>query len=348
MFSAFCNAQTTQVSADDTFFDRDIKPDAITDAMQRARLVRGEDAVIRELNRMAEGPGAWEKVKGVITFANIVGVTAAFLLVIAIGWLMRLYLLTFILWLGPSLHQAFIYLFSIVLILLGTQVAPEYQNLVILPGCLGIMGGLFYSLSYFDPQNWIPALILAIAWGIVAWCYGSQVVGFISVLAFFAAIGFSAMLWPGVIAVGFTDEDATARGTITAFLFTVVHVLSYMLPFPSWYATFAPGVAFIGIFVYFLGLLIVSSKHYLRDHGNYLLMQIVTIVSGVAALYFGSTLGITMLLGIGGTFFYIYIFEKYYEIPWRGAGWAWSLLGLSGMLYAFAVFAKGHPQYFIW
>lgn len=351
MLCSFCSAQTTKRTLDDGFFDQTIQPDPMTDAMQRARLVRGENAVIRELNRMAEGPSAWEKVKGVVTFANIIGVTAAFLLIVALGWLTRLYLLNFILWMGPALHQAFIYLISVVLILMGTQVSPQYQNFVILPGCLGIAGGLLYTLTYYFPKGdayWVPSLILAVVWGIVAICYGSQVIGFISVLALFAALGFSAMLWPGVIAVGFEDDDAVARGTFTALIFTIIHVLSYVLPFPHWYSALSTGFAFVGVFVYFLGLLIVSSKHYLKGRQNYLFMQVATIISGVAALYFGSTLGITLLLGIGGTFFYIYLLEKYYEIPWEGAGWAWSLLGLSGMLYAFAVYAKGHPQFFIW
>lgn len=53
------------------------------------------------------------------------------------------------------------------------------------------------------------------------------------------------------------------------------------------------------------------------------------------------------LSGVGGTFFYLYIIELCYEIPWRGAGWAWSLAGLAGLLYGFAWFAQQHPQYFL-
>ena len=30
------------------------------------------------------------------------------------------------------------------------------------------------------------------------------------------------------------------------------------------------------------------------------------------------------LLGIGGTFFTLYLLEKYFELPWRGVGWAWA------------------------
>ncbi len=81
---------------------------------------------------------------------------------------------------------------------------------------------------------------------------------------------------------------------------------------------------------------------------RYLQMQVVTVISGVAALYLGATSGIGTLLGIGGTFFAIYLLEKYYEIPWSGVGWAWSLVGVAVALYFFVGFAEQHPQYFVW
>jgi hypothetical protein len=102
----------------------------------------------------------------------------------------------------------------------------------------------------------------------------------------------------------------------------------------------------MGPFVYFLGILILASKWYFEDL-RYLLMQVICVASGVLALWLGSVYGMPMLLGIGGTLFYLYIIEKYYEIPWECTGWAWSLLGLAGILYGFAVFAQAHPQYFI-
>jgi len=55
----------------------------------------------------------------------------------------------------------------------------------------------------------------------------------------------------------------------------------------------------------------------------------------------------TMMAGGGGTLFYIYVLEKYYEIPWEGRGWAWSLLGLAGLLYVFVIVATRKPEYFI-
>lgn len=52
--------------------------------------------------------------------------------------------------------------------------------------------------------------------------------------------------------------------------------------YPDGYRHFATGFLFVGTFVYFLGLLIVSSKRY---GGKYrALRHLVTVASGVAAL----------------------------------------------------------------
>ena len=66
---------------------------------------------------------------------------------------------------------------------------------------------------------------------------------------------------------------------------------------------------------------------------RYVGMQVVTIISGMAGFHVGSTFHIGPLLGVGGTFFCLYLLEKYYEIPWKGVGDFWSLLGVAVALY---------------
>src|SRR5690606_30204777 len=91
-------------------------------------------------------------------------------------------------------------------------------------------------------------------------------------------------------------------------------------------AVFGSGMLFVGTFVYHCGLLIVSSKYYLREiDGHYWSLQAVTVLSGIAALYIGSVYELGMLRGISGTFFCLYVLEKYFEIPWKNVGWAWAL-----------------------
>jgi hypothetical protein len=70
-------------------------------------------------------------------------------------------------------------------------------------------------------------------------------------------------------------------------------------------------------------------------------------VSGIAAFYLGGTFGIGTLLGIGGTFFTLYLLEKYFEIQWRGVGWAWAAIGVAIGLYFFVGFAEQHSRFFV-
>jgi hypothetical protein len=72
----------------------------------------------------------------------------------------------------------------------------------------------------------------------------------------------------------------------------------------------------VGTFVYFLGLLIWSSKWYSREKSEYATLQPITIASGMIALYLGAVGQISQLQGIGGTFFFLYVIEKYFELPW--------------------------------
>jgi len=71
------------------------------------------------------------------------------------------------------------------------------------------------------------------------------------------------------------------------------------------------------------------------------------IASGAAALYLGSVWGMGALLGIGGTLFFLYVLEKYIELPWEGVGWIWAMLFLAIGLYFAVGQMKAYPEYFL-
>ena len=176
--------------------------------------------------------------------------------------------------------------------------------------------------------------------------------------------------------MGWTKDESVPRSTMASFILLAFYVSIKLTSHnaPEWLNLFSTGCLFMGAFVYFLGLLVMSSKWYSWEDqyeevgamykdgkkvheaykvrsvtaDRYLIMQGITLTSGFAALYFGASFDIGTLLGIGGTFFAIYLLEKYYEIPWKGAGWAWSLLGVAIGMYFFIGFASQNPQYFVW
>jgi hypothetical protein len=120
---------------------------------------------------------------------------------------------------------------------------------------------------------------------------------------------------------------------------------------------FRGGMSFMGSLVYFLGILIMSSRHYCRNGSfmssgdtnwlQYSFMQLITVVSGLLALYLGTVFEIHPMASIGGTLFCLYILEKYSDIPWDGVGYYWSFAGLGALLYSFSVIASRYPSYFL-
>ncbi len=214
--------------------------------------------------------------------------------------------------------------------------------------------------------------LCTIVWGATAIIYHQafpnagipHFLAFISVMALQSFLGFSIITAPGCIALGWDESKKVPKSTLASLVLLIAYVGTVISgnALPEIIKLFETGCLFMGAFVYYLGLLIMSSKWYCRKErydpeqkkvvrtkrSPYMLMQAITVASGVAAFYLGSSFHIGTLLGIGGTFFVIYFLEKYYEIPWKGVGWAWSLLGVATALYFFVGFAGQYPQYFVW
>lgn len=330
---------------------------------------------LRELTGAATPPPtAWEKFSGFFSFVNIILVLAALMLTIAVVWLFGIYFLALILAVPPKVWEVISYAVCAGLIYMGSQTDPSTQMLWVLPGCFGLVGALtlnrfnwwggkdyhghwdaFSSEKYF-PQ--FASMILMVAWGVTALQFNSQLLGFMSVGACMSLLGFACGMFPGVVYIGFTDEAVVPRATFAAFcmgaIYTVLHATGQSSQFRT---VFEVGLSWWGFFVFYLGMLIMSSKWYSYESGGfrvrqvnlgkYALLNVLTLLAGVSALYLGSVYHIGFLLGIGGTFFSLYLMEKWFEIPWKGAGWAWSMLGFSVFLYYFVSFAKQNPDYFL-
>ena len=112
---------------------------------------------------------------------------------------------------------------------------------------------------------------------------------------------------------------------------------------------FAPAAFFLSTCGCFTDLLIVSRRFYWwrSPASRWLPRQLLTAVSGLAALWFGSVFDVGAIRGIGGTFFFLWVLEKYLELPWKKALMAWAALGLALLLYAGAYVVRTYPEYFL-
>jgi len=300
-------------------------------------------------------PTPQERKQGWFTFVNVMWFAGALLVVVALALLFGHYLARLIKQVPVEAWEVVAYLVCAGAIASGQLMPQGYALAPVLPGCLGLVGCLYFSKQqhHFRLRRsmiWLFVLV----WGATALFYHNETIGFLTVVAALAGLGFYAAMIPGVVFLGFRSSEIIAQTTLAAGAMLVAHVALHCLGAnPVMLAPFRSGMGFLGAFVYLLGLLIISNLRYARRNWppsllwpRYITMQVLTIASGVATMYFGSVYGVPTLLGIGGTFFYLYLLEKYYELPWRGVGWAWSLLGAGCLLYGFALFARAQPEWF--
>lgn len=297
-----------------------------------------------------------EKVIGMISFVNLVLATSALMVVLGLAWLFILYILPHIIgFMGKfpkEFYEIILYTAVVVSFIFSVKLQATVGMYLALLGCFGLPFVL--SLTFYlhedrikkGTEHQILFFVCSLVYIAMAVILQAWFIGLLAVLAVMAFLGFSVIVMPGVYCIGFEDKDAVARGTIAAFIvvaaFVTFKVLGINVPYIQ---VFSVGALYAGSFVFFLGLLISSSKWFSKD--QYLLVQAVMIIACVASLFIGSVYHINELRGFAGTFLYLYLMEKYFEIPHLSKHWAWATFIFGLILYVFAMVIKAYPEYFL-
>jgi len=261
---------------------------------------------------------------GFITWMNILQVgaiilgvaCACFILFRWFGWLLQIFL-----HIPVAVYEVLGYALSVGLIVWAYFLDGPNQLWPLLSGSL-LFGGMLVitgKLHNIEPNFERFFGTLFIVWAAIALFYQSEVIGFFAVAAFMGMLGFSfAVIGVGYM-IGFQDNDALKRATTAGFItliaFVAIRVSGEAVPYIH---VFEQGALWLGSFVGFIGILIASSRWY-ENRAMYPIMQVIAIVLGMAAIGVGSVFGIPQLLGIGGTFFALYLIEKPFEIPAESA-----------------------------
>ncbi|HLP92256.1 MAG TPA: hypothetical protein VK184_27155 [Nostocaceae cyanobacterium] len=319
-------------------------------------------------NNSVNSPTTWQRITGLFNFVNILWILSIILLTIALGFLTAIYLVPILAAIPKVVYEVLIYLACVSAFALGLSFEQGISEFIALPGCLGLIIALsltnylhreelqsFYQKHNIEIFSFYSGWLFLI-WGGVAILYESSIIGFLAILALEVFLGFSVVAMPLSYFIGFTKREVVSTTTFVSFLLMVFYIgVNLTNTNINYLNIFAPGALFLGTFVYFIGLLIMSSKWYyyesvwyaLDNKWPYIYLQLLTVVSGVGALYIGSVWQISQLNGIGGTFFFLYLIEKYWEITWKNTQWVWSLLGLAIILYSASFIIKQYPQYFL-
>lgn len=101
----------------------------------------------------------------------------------------------------------------------------------------------------------------------------------------------------------------------------------------------------IGTSVYFIGLLILSSKYYhgkKRNKNLLFLLQIIVFLNGIGSILFATIFDLPFLQSTGPTVLVLWLSIKYFECANWKTTWSTvcSLLGLGALLYGFAFLYK--------
>lgn len=315
----------------------------------------GRTVTLAEIETLAfpavsEAPklSALQRFAGLVTFFNILWVLAIGLLVLCAGTIAVLMWPLFAA-IPAVFYEVGLYAGSIGLMIYGTSLDATRAPYIGLTGSLLFAAALVFTSKSrkLSPSAFNFSLTCCTAWTFAAFAYGSQMIGFIAVMAFLSALGFSAAMGGLCYVIGFDDDEAVGRGTLAAFVLLGIYgaMRAANASVPG-LAAFESGALFMGSFVGYLGLLIMSSRWYTRGYnGKYFLMQLVTFAAGIGALFAGSYFGIGELQKIGGTFFVLWALEKLIELPVEDL-LAKAFVGLvaSGAIFVFCMYASNHPE----
>ncbi len=232
-------------------------------------------------------------------------------------------------------YEIILYSASVGMIFGGTQIGGWMRSTVIITGCALLLASTIFTLLVRKLGDLYAkaSFGLFVVWALLAIVDNNSGVGFLAVAALLSALGFSVLITPLCYYIGFRDEGAVGRTTTAAFLILLTFIgLRLLRSNIPQLIVFDFGAVFMGSFVGYLGLLILSSKWYTGRRYHYAIMQVITILAGIAAIFVGTFLRIEELQKIGGTFFVLYLLEKPFELAEKNFRTWMGILFLSSLV----------------
>lgn len=293
----------------------------------------------------------WKQRETIVTFANIVAILAAIIVILALTALIGIFVLPILMALPVVIYEVISYSIAFVLMLMVNN------SWVIFFGCLVFLSSISLTIKLHYRTSINNGLLASwtcfFVWSLVAIYQQCQEAGYLAIMALESALGFVLFSGPLFLAIGFQDEKVIPSGTFSSFILMIIGCILYLRKQTNFLTIpFTRPLIFLGTFVYFIGLIILSSRWYKPfrgREGTFILLQIITFLTGLATMFFGPMFEIPFIQSIGGTLFVFWLLQKYTEIaPWNEF-WSGvcSLLGFGVFLYGFAYFLQTYPEYFI-
>lgn len=301
---------------------------------------------------------------GALNLVNMLWVSSIVITLTALAKLFGIYVLVLLASMPMLILEMLAYISVAGLFAFADWLQPSLSCVfVALTACLCVPACYSFTLLvHFESRNARKELALQICcwlctavWSAAAIHFDSQVLGMTAVAALYAALGFFVVTVPLGYIVGFARDSAIPRCIGSSFYLICVYIYAALQGHGSdpYWRVFRPGVLGFGTFVYFLGWLVVSNRHYHSDpFGSdsrvalYCWTNVLALGSGGMAVLLGSVVPeLHLLKSVGGTFFGLLLVEKYGEIPWQSEAWVWTMLGFGIMLWTLSFLANEHPDF---
>lgn len=182
--------------------------------------------------------------------------------------------------------------------------------------------------------------------------YNNRLLGFIAVMMFYSMIGFKMIADGLCYIVGFNNEEDLNKCKLLSLIVTILYIYTnsiYKHTNARWYLEpFYYGIYVFGILLYFLTLLISSSRLYSTGTylSTYILNQQIMIVSLLTSLYISAVhLNNNSMYNVTLTFAVLYSIEKIGEMNmWKGYTTVMIFFFFVG-LYCSALWLNLHPEF---
>lgn len=174
--------------------------------------------------------------------------------------------------------------------------------------------------------------------------HSSRLIGFLAVLSLYGALGFFVAAFPFGYMVGFSGEDALQRCLLASVMLIIGFAGLRMagIDAPK-LQPFAAGAMCLGNVMYFLALLIQSSRW--RHSRTYWQWQTGMACSLLAALFVGNVYALPSMANTATTFMLLYFFQKQIEVKWD-SGFAIVVFFCNFVgLYYLAHYLHTHPEH---
>lgn len=230
-----------------------------------------------------------------------------------------------------------------------------------------VLGGLLLAATlaftlkvHFESGSYrfggsIVSAVLTVVLAFAAMSHSNVWLGFMAVMALESFLGFSVIVTPMCYCVGFDKDDNIVRATCSSFVLLLIGLgikQFHLADSTPALQVFEAGLLFMGSLVFFIGMLIITTKWYRSSNGrsgaaHYTILNVLMIAAIFASIFFGQTYGVSVLRGMAVAFLIFWVLDKSIEIAVTARSVALGFLLGGGALYGASWFCMNHTEYLL-